>query len=48
MRENALYTKRSKCSFGIPKVKYLGHYISNKGVETDPSENEDNITVAVT
>ena len=35
MRDNALYAKLSKCYFGIPKVEYLGHYISGKGVETD-------------
>jgi len=40
MRDNSLYAKLSKCCFGIPKVEYLGHYISGKGVETDPKKLE--------
>jgi len=36
MRDNTLLAKKSKCAFGIAKVEYLGHYISGKGVETDP------------
>lgn len=38
MREHALYAKLSKCHFGIPRVKYLGPYISGNGVETDPKK----------
>ena len=38
MRENILYAKLSKCHFSIFKAEYLGHYISRKGVETDPKK----------
>ena len=30
-RQNELYAKLSKCSFGITKVEYLGHLILGKG-----------------
>ena len=36
MRQNFLYAKDSKCCFGMDKVEYLRHFISGKGVETDP------------
>jgi hypothetical protein len=32
-----LKLKPSKCSFFQSKVKYLGHFVSEKGIETDPS-----------
>ncbi|KAF8412849.1 hypothetical protein HHK36_000821 [Tetracentron sinense] len=37
LRENKLYVKRSKCSFGQVQVENLGHIIS-KGVATDPQK----------
>lgn len=40
MMENELLAKRSKCSFGVSRVEYLGHYISGQGVSTDPSKIE--------
>jgi len=40
MRQHKLFAKLSKCCFGIPKVEYLGYFISNKGVETDPRKIE--------
>jgi len=40
MKQNELYAKLSKCSFGITKVEYLGYLISGKGVETDPKKIE--------
>lgn len=38
MRAHTLYGKKSKCSFAITKVEYLGHFISGQGVETDPAK----------
>ncbi|GBM37612.1 Retrovirus-related Pol polyprotein from transposon 17.6 [Araneus ventricosus] len=35
-----LHANRSKCNFACPKVKYLGHYITNAGIEVDPSKIE--------
>lgn len=40
MKQNALYAKLSKCSFGIARVEYLGYLISGTGVETDPKKIE--------
>lgn len=36
MQANQMYAKESKCNFAMGKVEYLGHFISGKGVETDP------------
>ena len=33
-----MLAKRSKCSFGVIEIEYLGHIISSKGVSTDPSK----------
>jgi Reverse transcriptase (RNA-dependent DNA polymerase)/Retroviral aspartyl protease len=38
--ENQLFTKLSKCEFGVAKVEYLGHIISSQGLATDPSKIE--------
>lgn len=37
---NVLFAKYSKCTFGSRKVEYLGHYIEEKGVSTDPRKVE--------
>ncbi|XP_074283582.1 putative mitochondrial protein AtMg00860 [Silene latifolia] len=36
LRKHNLFSKRSKCIFGVNKVDYLGHIISGEGVSTDP------------
>lgn len=38
--QHQLLVKRSKCVFAADRVEYLGHYISAKGVETDPKKIE--------
>lgn len=35
---NQIFVKASKCVFAVNKLEYLGHFISDKGVETDPSK----------
>ncbi|CAA7019723.1 unnamed protein product [Microthlaspi erraticum] len=38
MRQNSLFAKQSKCSFATDRVEYLGHFIEEKGISTDPSK----------
>lgn len=38
MRQHSLFAKKSKCSFAVDKVEYLGHYIEAQGVSTDPAK----------
>ena len=38
MKDNKMFAKGSKCVFAIDKIEYLGHFISARGVETDPSK----------
>ena len=40
MKDHTLYAKRSKCTFAVSQVEYLGHIISDKGVATDPAKIE--------
>lgn len=38
LKQHTLCAKASKCSFGQPKVDYIGHIISGKGVSADPAK----------
>jgi hypothetical protein len=38
LQNHQLYAKKSKCSFAVRQIEYLGHVISDKGVATDPSK----------
>jgi hypothetical protein len=40
LREHKLYSKLSKCSFYQKQIHYLGHIISNDGIEVDPEKIE--------
>nr|GMC94616.1 uncharacterized protein LOC109166012 [Ipomoea batatas] len=38
MKDHQLLAKLSKCSFAKTEVEYLGHIISEKGLQTDPAK----------
>lgn len=38
LQSHRLYAKKSKCRFGVSEIDYLGHFISEQGVRTDPSK----------
>ena len=39
-RQHQLYTKFSKCEFWLKSVTFLGHVVSDQGVEVDPRKTE--------
>ena len=36
LRDNQLFVKHSKYTFGVLEVEYLGHIVSHEGVRVDP------------
>ncbi|GKV48666.1 hypothetical protein SLEP1_g55467 [Rubroshorea leprosula] len=38
LRDNELFARQSKCFFGCDRIDYLGHYIFEEGVSTDPKK----------
>ena len=38
LREKKLYAKFKKCEFWLESISFLGHVISNKGIQVDPSK----------
>ncbi|XP_070057450.1 uncharacterized protein [Nicotiana tomentosiformis] len=40
IRERKLYAKFPKCEFWLDSVGYLGHVVSNKGIQVDPKKIE--------
>jgi hypothetical protein len=35
LRENKLYVKFEKCEFGVTKVDFIGHIITQEGLKMD-------------
>ena len=40
LRQHQLYAKFSKCEFWLRSVNFLGHVVSDQGVEVDPRKTE--------
>ncbi|KAA0059567.1 Ty3/gypsy retrotransposon protein [Cucumis melo var. makuwa] len=38
LKEKELYANLEKCSFAKPRISYLGHVISEQGIEADPEK----------
>ena len=41
LNEHQLYAKLTRCSFYQKEIHYLGHIISEEGIEVDPEKIED-------
>ncbi|WMV59549.1 hypothetical protein MTR67_052934 [Solanum verrucosum] len=40
LKDNQFYAKFSKCEFWLRSVAFLGHIVSNKGIEVDPKKTD--------
>ena len=40
MRENQLYAKKKKCYFMQKRIPFLGHFVSEAGIEMNPEKIE--------
>jgi Reverse transcriptase (RNA-dependent DNA polymerase) len=40
LRDNKLYAKMKKCTFGKERINYLGYVVSNKEIEVDDKKVE--------
>jgi hypothetical protein len=40
LRAHQLYAKLSKCEFWLEKIAFLGHILTEEGIEVDPSKVE--------
>jgi hypothetical protein len=38
LQEHRLYAKLSKCDFWLKEIKFLGHTISQAGIDVDPDK----------
>jgi len=38
LRQHKLFIKRSKCTYAMTSINFLGHVISDKGITMDPSK----------
>lgn len=38
LRQENLYAKMSKCTFGASSVEYLGHQLTTDGISVDPKK----------
>lgn len=38
LKDNSFYVKLSKCSFCQSTIDYLGHLVSDEGVQVDPQK----------
>jgi hypothetical protein len=38
LKEKQLFSKPSKCLFGVKEVEYLGHIVSYEGVKVNPNK----------
>ena len=38
LQEHHLFVEKSRCSFGMQEVEYLGHIVGHDGFEVDPKK----------